>query len=718
MKPIQHSTVITAFFAPLFSLCLYSQNNIYGDGPVNWEIRKPYEIPVEAAKYNEADLVILSDFTQVYFYTVNGERLVRNIKYKINTLKGLERLKHYEMPESFDVGFDSKIHKQGRRARIERPMLKDQKIKVFAARKFSNQRWSNVSVKDHYERQRHIQTNGAFLEEDAFVFDLGSIAIGDVVELYYELAFNATYGSNIFYLTTIYPKLKCEYDFIYRQDKALKEVSYILSINIDSSRIYRSKVEYEQYHLVTTRIQLSDLQPDDYPVSSGASSRLPHVCADFNYYRSMVRYEDKQYCFTKTKRAKNFDWPLYRDTSAKEPSDVYDKQYTSIKKYVTMLPSTGSDLQNIHFMKALCDSFNNYRYITANHLFYNESQLYEQPAVEHLLKRRLTGHSLRKMYSDIFRGGRLFHYLVNIQDKRLGEHQNKQRAHVAYERNLFAIPVDSHYVFLMPRNEGLKYHLDELPFYYEGVRVALIPVNFQKETKNKAAKGFRLVRTKQSSFTENTRQESAIVKVSLDSLVARLIIKESLSGQFSTLLRPVYLNDYIDSTVSAHYFRTCLDKPYCGQKKIKLVSKNTEAPFPYTFDCSAVIKLRDTIRLDLSNWFSFTLTKKTIPVKPFYDYYFDFTLSDFYHMRLDFDRAVQLKNKEAFTKKLDNAYFFLESGIDVLAENRFMLKVNFNIKQNKIPSEDAHLLMDLVEQLEQLNQFKLEMATVSLTKNQ
>lgn len=47
-----------------------------------------------------------------------------------------------------------------------------------------------------------------------------------------------------------------------------------------------------------------------------------------------------------------------------------------------------------------------------------------------------------------------------------------------------------------------------------------------------------------------------------------------------------------------------------------------------------------------------------------------------------------------------------------------MLTVSFKIKQNKIPAEEAHVLMDLVEQLEQLNQFKLEVTKVHVNKNQ
>ena len=104
-------------------------------------------------------------------------------------------------------------------------------------------------------------------------------------------------------------------------------------------------------------------------------------------------------------------------------------------------------------------------------------------------------------------------------------------------------------------------------------------------------------------------------------------------------------------------------------------------------------------------------------MQPTYDYYFDFTLSDFYRLQLDFDKPVQLKNRAGFNKKIDNTYFFLESGSDILAENRFVLTVILKIKQTKIPAEEAHLLTDFIEQLEQLNQFKLEFTKQPTRKN-
>lgn len=124
--------------------------------------------------------MILSDLAEIHFYSSTSERLVRTIKYKINDQKGIEYLKHYAMPESFDYAFDTKLYKQGRRSRIKTPAMREFNVKVFAARKFSRQHWSNVTVKDRYETQKWIKSTGEFSDESIFVFNLGLISVGDV----------------------------------------------------------------------------------------------------------------------------------------------------------------------------------------------------------------------------------------------------------------------------------------------------------------------------------------------------------------------------------------------------------------------------------------------------------------------------------------------------------------------------------------------------------
>ncbi len=194
------------------------------------------------------------------------------------------------------------------------------------------------------------------------------------------------------------PKLTCDYNFICRMDKCIKEAKFILPVNIDSEQVYTSKVDYESYWLCTTKIQFHELRPNNYPLNAFQAQTLPHVCADFGYYRSIVNYSDNRYSFTKTPKPKNYQWLIIADTNVKDQVRIYDKQTTIIHKFLNTLPPAGTDSQNVIFFKALADTFNNFRYISPNHLYYNESNLYELYSGDHILKRRLAGHTLWIVY--------------------------------------------------------------------------------------------------------------------------------------------------------------------------------------------------------------------------------------------------------------------------------------------------------------------------------
>jgi hypothetical protein len=77
---------------------------------------------------------------------------------------------------------------------------------------------------------------------------------------------------------------------------------------------------------------------------------------------------------------------------------------------------------------------------------------------------------------------------------------------------------------------------------------------------------------------------------------------------------------------------------------------------------------------------------------------------------LDFDRPVEIKNAEAFVKKIDNDYFSLNSEIVKNAGNSYLLKAAVVIKQTSIPATQAGMLIELAEQLDQLNSFTLNLA--------
>ena len=77
---------------------------------------------------------------------------------------------------------------------------------------------------------------------------------------------------------------------------------------------------------------------------------------------------------------------------------------------------------------------------------------------------------------------------------------------------------------------------------------------------------------------------------------------------------------------------------------------------------------------------------------------------------LNFTQPVQILNATGFSKKVSNAYFELESEIIPQGEMSYLLKVKLVVKQMQIPKESVSLLNDMLEQLEYLNNFSLELA--------
>ncbi len=692
-----------------FVECAFSQMAFFNNEPINWQEFKKVDVPAEFSKYTNDDAVIIDDKTEFWFYQ-NNHKIMRLMTFFIANDRGLQALKSIRLPESFDVAFDANFHKQGRLSRIKSPYLNNYQVLKFSARKFSSGKWSQIKFNNKYERVRWIKQTGEFGDEDISVFDIQDVKTGDVVQIYYESSFENSYGSNLFYFYSKYPKINVEYTFNYKVDLFFSKYDFVLPINIHDSLWVRKRTLKEKELHITDKIEFKNIKPINYLSNSNEGKNLPHVFVDMSFI-PMIResYPDGwsrvfDYGVIKTK---HFEWLFLSDT-VNTFTKVYDKYSAAIRKFSSSLPTLTNDTSSTMFFKALCDTFNSFRYYTKNDLFYNQSHLYELSSTEHLAKRRLVGSST-KLCKDILNENRIFYYKANLQDKRYGEHTVYYRAHYAYEWEFLAIPNKKSYIYFIPRLAGVKYLLNELPFYLEGSLASLYPLNFQKSDSAKEEKYFKFIKTHKGSYNENTRTENATVKINLDNLTADFICKESLSGQFSTILRHLYLNDYIDSTISPHYFKRCIDKPSITEPKIRLSSKISDFPFRYSFNCSGKIALPTNNSLQLKNWFSFVLSAKAIPEAPTHDYYFDFDFSDVYNFLLEFNSPTQIENAEAFTKKINNSYFELESGIIKNGETSYLLKVKLLLKQTSIPLKDIQQLMDLIAELEFLNTFSLKL---------
>lgn len=696
----------------IISGLIYAQQNPFSQLPHEWESYKPIKIPDGVKNYAKSDLICINEKTDFVFYSNTDQKILKSTTILINSDFGAEKIKSYSLPESYDIAFDEDYYKQGRRSKINIPFIAHYKILNFAVRRQRSNHWTEMAYQYKVDGIKWISQSGEFVKDDITSFQFDDLKVGDILEIYYESEFGTIYGSNLFYFNSKYPKLNCEYNFIYKVSDRFADFSFILPVNIKDSLVLSSTEPLKDYKMIRKSITLTNLEAMNYPENAFESKQFPYVYADFRFYKIATgsypdgsnRYIEYDYI-----RPKHFEWMIIRDTT-NDFTKIYDKQFASIRQFSSKLPKVTNDSTKIIFFKALSDTLNSFNFINSNNLFYNKSELYNLYSGDHLLKRRLVEHLVWKLTKDILNENKIYYYRANIQDNRYGEHSMRYRANYSYENYLIAIPVNNTFIYFVPRTNGVTYFLNELPFYYEGSLAALTAKNYQETDKNKEANYFKLIKTHKGTSSENSRIENATININTDSLIANLTIRESLSGQFSTILRHYYQNTYIDSTIAPFFFRKCTDKPKASNVKIKLSTKITEYPFRFNFNCSEKINIESKTTLSLKDWFSFPIALKSTNEIPNHDYYFDFEFTDSYNYLVNFSKPTIIENTMDAVKKLENETFSLVSEIIKQSDTTYLIKVELKVKTRKLDKVNGADLLKLTSALKDLNDinFKLK----------
>lgn len=688
------------FFIIFACTKLFCQNQ-FDSEKVGWD-----HTPI---KYNNAvipiefifnDIVAIYDKAVFGFNEYSNKTLKRTVLLKIINESGLKSLTSVSLPESFDIAENSEFFQQGRLSKIKIPFVQSYYLQYFIARVIKpNGKVINLKPEQTYETFRWIKPTGEYINDNISIFSFKNLSVGDLLEYSYEVEYKPNYGGNMIYLSSKWPKINVEYDFKYLALPENKNYKFILTTNIpDSCVTLEHDLKYVDLASVTEKIKLKNIQRVNYFIHSFSASQLPQVYINLNYTIKVVK--NRSYSVANLPDFKWANLPAREDYKT-----WYIKYPNDIRKFISSMPVFVNDSNSLKFLKAFSDTLNSFKYYSANYMFYNDPRLYSLYSTDHLFKRRLSEMNLIDIYESILDEKGVFYYITNIRDKRLGEH-NPLIRNQAYENIILAIPTKKSLIFLVPRYHGLKFFLNELPFYYEGDMAALFPINYEKRENIKIGNHLRFIKTYSGTSNENIRIENSIIKVNNDSLKCSLHIKESLSGQFSTILRPFYLKEFIDSTINPIYFKKCVDKPNAINQKLNLISKSEEYPFKFVFNCSENIPFENSGAIDLTNWFSFVLNKNLIFEKPTHDFYFDFPFSDIYNFVFEFNTAVDIKNSNEINRSINNDYFGLECVLKK-QDNTYLLTVITKVKKKMLPKEEAVKLMDFVAELDRVNNLKI-----------
>jgi hypothetical protein len=648
-------------------------------------------------RFEKEDILIIKEDVKFNFTFIYEKTLKKTVVLKILSDKGVRELDSLILPESFDIAENEELMTLGRAAKRKIPFIKKYNIKCFMARKITPRGAEKIEPHYHADQVRWIKENGEFTEDYKNRYSFKGLSKGDILEYSYEVGFYPSYGNDIFYFNSKWSKLNTSFSYKYIALNSNKNYKFVFTRNVPDSCIQTTSENIkEDICFVTQSITLANLPRINYFINAFSSEEIPFIYFNFNYSIKLMDFNKYPVA-----GIPDFKWT---NTSPLQGDDIRFniKRNTDIREFLNKIDSLKTDSTAYSFCKRLVDTLNTFKYYSSNYLLYNDPRLYGLYSTAHLLKRRLIEYKLVDLYEGILNNKHFSYYVCKIQDKRLGDQNPLVRINKGYENIILAVRKNNTLAFIIPRYNGLKYFAGELPFYYEGALVATFPSDYNNKKENQYSKQFKFYRTPKTGADQNVRIEDCEVRLAKDSGICHLKIQEHLNGQFSTLLRPKYLNELIDSTINPDYYKRCIDKPSCTNKTDKLIYKTEEFPYRHVFECSAVCKMENANELNLSGWFSFLFSEKTIPEKPTHNYYFDFPFTDTYNFTIKSTKKISAVNPEDFAADIDNDYFEMKSSVENKNGN-IVLSLSFKVKKQSVPKNDADELMKIISKLDAFN---------------
>ena len=654
--------------------------------------------------FKQDGAVILSDDISLDF---SQNIIKRRQAIKILSEEGLSYFKAISLPQNFDITQqNTPYYKQGRFSKRIIPFIYSYRINYFAARIIRNKTITEIPVKVTTKKVYWVKNDGERVYDYEYIMSFEDLLVGDIIEYAYKIEVKGSYDSDQFYVNDFFPKLKTTLTIRVIAPGEIKGSHVVLNHNVDS--IFYTRVDQPSnrntYHNHTYKF--STLNAIKYPQNCLAGINLPHITA--NIYSLNRHFFNQTLVSTKYVYSTKYSWFIIPDSLINKER-VYDKYGANLRKFISKFKEDPSDTNNMFFLNQLTDTINSYKFLSSENMHYAKDAQYSITSSERLLKQQLVEEFIGDIYSDILFEKNIFYYKANIQDRRLGMHTIKNRAHESYELEFIAIPIKKSFKYYLPRFNGLVYFPDELPFYYEGAFCALFPKNTKATSKKENLQNLKFIKTPISTYNENIRTENALFKINIDSNLLHASIKENLNGQFSTILRHYYNKECIDSTIKVQYFKKCTEKPSSDNQVIKLSNQSKVYPFRASYLCSENISISKD-KIDLSNWFSFLLSEKDFKNKITQDYYFDFTYTDNYNFLLEFNKPVTINNLNELNLSLTNEYFEVNSIFSKQSETKYLLAVTTKAKQYILPQQKSNLLIEYVKLLDKLNSLDIKIS--------
>lgn len=392
---------------------------------------------------------------------------------------------------------------------------------------------------------------------------------------------------------------------------------------------------------------------------------------------------------------------------------VQNKNYSKLYRYVKQFEdSISSDSTGIKLIDAVHnDVTNNFIYLDSKDS-YNGSGTSLHHFWKMVRDKEIPDRSRIAFYMAIIGHTNHFMYTGYIADKRSGVISENYIAPMLTD-DFCLVPVfnDNTMHTFWPKRDAMTLYRNELPFYFESTTMALMHPEDFIFNKTELTHELRVTSTPSSDLKHNLRKHTALVKIDLDSGIAKAECKINLSGQFSTLTRSLYKGNVSYSQVNESYNRTVLDT--WNSDKVRMNEITTKPQFPFASkiavagDLSHLMQVEDgKIEFTLKGLINHIITE--LDDKRSLDYYFDFLGSDSYTYMLQFDDSVKLDNPTSITIDHDEIRYIFE--VSQVSPNAVRVVSKQKTLLEKVAAKEYDKVREVFETIQLIENFKVKLS--------
>lgn len=303
------------------------------------------------------------------------------------------------------------------------------------------------------------------------------------------------------------------------------------------------------------------------------------------------------------------------------------------------------------------------------------------------------------LYAKLLGGLRLPYSTAYLLDKRIGAMTDLYLTPLWDNEFLFGVRDGERILWMHPKRSRHGLLAGELPFYWEGSGALLVDLELMMEELPPPPRFIDLPVIDPSA---NVRGTEWVVHLKEEDESAAADVRVFLSGQFSTLCRPVYLGGKVDSTVHAGYGHRPWDGEGTELTGFHVDGPETAPPYRTRVEATVTMDKRlvkwddGTVTVDLADFLhhvvpeGFDADTRQLP------FHWDFRQQDRIRVEFLFQRPMRIADEAACDRSHTTAASRLERTCRMAGDRKLVVESRLSIDAEREDPGDHHVLERLL----------------------